>query len=193
MKRLKKTAGAVMAALCLALLTVAVVGNLFIGSVQEETMAAAVEPVQSETVIWEEVYTEEQMQQKAVESVAEADGFPEERTEEQLQNQMAALRMMRDRSWQKLLRQLEKIPEAEKQQRMQQIAMLQYKEQRLELLLAAKGFEHCLAVLEEEQANIIAAETALENQYEKLYDIVLKNSGYPAEQIVLIPLAEKTI
>ncbi|MBQ1187577.1 MAG: hypothetical protein IIX62_00675, partial [Peptococcaceae bacterium] len=58
-----------------------------------------------------------------------------------------------------------------------------------ELLLAAKGIEHCLAVLDEEQANIVVAEEVLKNQYEKIYDVVLRNSGYPAEEIVLIPLA----
>lgn len=194
MERLKKAAGTVLAILCLALFAMAVVGNLFVSSVQEETLAAALEPVPDETATWEDVYTGEQMQQEAVESAAEVKGNIEEITEEeQMKNQIASLRMMRDRSWQKLQRQLEEIPEAEKQQQIQRIAMLQYKEQRIELLLAAKGFEHTLVVLEEEQANIIAEAKLLEKHYEKLYDIVLRNSEYPPEQIVLIPLAENSV
>lgn len=44
---------------------------------------------------------------------------------------------------------------------------LQYKEQRLEVLLQAKGISDCLVLLEEQQANIIADGAALEQQYEK--------------------------
>ena len=101
--------------------------------------------------------------------------------------------MMRDKSWQQLEMRLEGLTDSEKIRRQEQNALLQYKEQRLELLLAAKGFSNCLVVLDEEQANIIVAEQALENQYEKLYDLILRNSDYPAEQIILIPVAANPI
>ena len=125
-----------------------------------------------------------------------AEYFMEEmrhKEQEYLKNRLAALRMMRDKSWQQLETQLEGLTDSEKIRRQEQNALLQYKEQRLELLLAAKGFSNCLIVLDEEQANIIVAEQAMENQYEKLYDLILRNSDYPAEQIILIPVAANPI
>ncbi len=157
-------------------------------------MEAAAEPSVTETAKWETAYTEEQMKEHVVESavqVEEKHKTADERT--MLKNRLASLRMMRDKNWQRLQSQLKDIPETEKQEQTLQIALLQHKEQKLELLLAAKGFEYCLVVLDEEQANIIVAEESLEKQYEKIYDVVFRNSGYPAEQIVLIPLATNSV
>ena len=189
MERLKKATGAVLATLGLALFAMAAAGNLFVTSVQDEAMEAAAELSAAETAKWETVYTEEQMRRNAVESavqVEEKQKTPDEQT--MLKNRLASLRMMRDKNWQRLQSQLKDIPETEKQEQTVQIALLQHKEQKLELLLAAKGFEYCLVVLGEAQANIIVAEESLEKQYEKIYDVVFRNSGYPSEQIVLIPL-----
>jgi hypothetical protein len=190
MNRLKKATGAVLVTLCLALFAMAVAGNLFVSSVQDEAMEAAAEPPATGTARWETAYTEEQMKEHVVESAVLADEKHETADEATiLKNRLASLRMMRDKSWQRLQSQLKDIPETEKQDQTLQIALLQHKEQKLELLLAAKGIEHCLAVLDEEQANIVVAEEVLKNQYEKIYDVVFRNSGYPSEQIVLIPLA----
>ena len=189
MERLKKATGAVLATLGLALFAMAAAGNLFVTSVQDEAMEAAAEPSAAETAKWETVYTEEQMRQNAVESAVQVEEKQKTADEQtMLKNRLASLRMMRDKNWQRLQSQLKDIPETEKQEQILQIALLQHKEQKLELLLAAKGFEYCLVVLGEAQANIIVAEEMLEKQYEKIYDVVFRNSGYPSEQIVLIPL-----
>lgn len=189
MERLKKATGAVLATLGLALFAMAAAGNLFVTSVQDEAMEAAAEPSAAETAKWETVYTEEQMRQNAVESAVQVEEKQKTADEQtMLKNRLASLRMMRDKNWQRLQSQLKDIPETEKQEQTVQIALLQHKEQKLELLLAAKGFEYCLVVLGEAQANIIVAEESLEKQYEKIYDVVFRNSGYPSEQIVLIPL-----
>lgn len=206
MERLKRVTSAVLTALCLALFSLAVIGNLFTDSLQSQE--AAVEPVMTETAmsetsmtetsmtetaVWEEAYVKEKQQNpaEAALSASENRNGPEE--QEYLKNRLAALRMMRDKSWQQLEMRLEGLTDSEKIRRQEQNALLQYKEQRLELLLAAKGFSNCLVVLDEEQANIIVAEQALENQYEKLYDLILRNSDYPAEQIILIPVAANPI
>lgn len=190
MERLKKATGAVLATLGLALFAMAAAGNLFVTSVQDEAMEAAAEPSAAETAKWETVYTEEQMRRNAVESAVQVEEKQKTADEQtMLKNRLASLRMMRDKNWQRLQSQLKDIPETEKQEQTVQIALLQHKEQKLELLLAAKGFEYCLVVLGEAQANIIVAEESLEKQYEKIYDVVFRNSGYPSEQIVLIPLA----
>ena len=201
MERLKRVTSAVLTALCLALFSLAVIGNLFTDSLQSQE--AAVEPVMTETAmsetsmtetaVWEEAYVKEKQQNpaEAALSASENQNGPEE--QEYLKNRLAALRMMRDKSWQQLEMRLEGLTDSEKIRRQEQNALLQYKEQRLELLLAAKGFSNCLVVLDEEQANIIVAEQALENQYEKLYDLILRNSDYPAEQIILIPVAANPI
>mgnify|MGYP003294054616 CR=1 FL=1 len=76
----------------------------------------------------------------------------------------------------------------EKQQKLRQYAELQYQEKRLELLLNAKGIQHSLAVLSSEQANIIVPEDILQKEYEKLYDLVLRNTDYEESQIILVPL-----
>lgn len=194
MERLKKATGAVLATLGLALFAMAAAGNLFVTSVQDEAMEAAAEPSAAETAKWETVYTEEQMRQNAVESAVQVEEKQKTADEQtMLKNRLASLRMMRDKNWQRLQSQLKDIPETEKQEQTVQIALLQHKEQKLELLLAAKGFEYCLVVLGEAQANIIVAEELLEKQYEKIYDVVFRNSGYPSEQIVLIPLATNQV
>ena len=201
MERLKRVTSAVLTALCLALFSLAVIGNLFTDSLQSQeaavelvmTETAMSETSMTETALWEEAYIKEKQQNpaEAVLSASENQNGPEE--QEYLKNRLAALRMMRDKSWQQLEMRLEGLTDSEKIRRQEQNALLQYKEQRLELLLAAKGFSNCLVVLDEEQANIIVAEQALENQYEKLYDLILRNSDYPAEQIILIPVAANPI
>ena len=201
MERLKRVTSAVLTALCLALFSLAVIGNLFTDSLQSQE--AAVEPVMTETAmsetsmtetaLWEETYVKEKQQNPAEAALSASENRNGQEEQEYLKNRLAALRMMRDKSWQQLETQLEGLTDSEKIRRQEQNALLQYKEQRLELLLAAKGFSNCLVVLDEEQANIIVAEQALENQYEKLYDLILRNSDYPAEQIILIPVAANPI
>lgn len=201
MERLKRVTSAVLTALCLALFSLAVIGNLFTDSLQSQE--AAVEPVMTETAmtetsmtetaVWEEAYVKEKQQNPAEAVLSASENQNGQEEQEYLKNRLAALRMMRDKSWQQLEMRLEGLTDSEKIRRQEQNALLQYKEQRLELLLAAKGFSNCLVVLDEEQANIIVAEQALENQYEKLYDLILRNSDYPAEQIILIPVAANPI
>lgn len=206
MERLKRVTSAVLTALCLALFSLAVIGNLFTDSLQSQE--AAVEPVMTETAmsetsmtetsmtetaVWEEAYVKEKQQNPAEAALSASENQNGQEEQEYLKNRLAALRMMRDKSWQQLEMRLEGLTDSEKIRRQEQNALLQYKEQRLELLLAAKGFSNCLVVLDEEQANIIVAEQALENQYEKLYDLILRNSDYPAEQIILIPVAANPI
>lgn len=201
MERLKRVTSAVLTALCLALFSLAVIGNLFTDSLQSQE--AAVEPVMTETAmsetsmtetaLWEETYVKEKQQNPAEAALSASENRNGQEEQEYLKNRLAALRMMRDKSWHQLEMRLEGLTDSEKIRRQEQNALLQYKEQRLELLLAAKGFSNCLVVLDEEQANIIVAEQALENQYEKLYDLILRNSDYPAEQIILIPVAANPI
>lgn len=201
MERLKRVTSAVLTALCLALFSLAVIGNLFTDSLQSQeaavelvmTETAMSETSMTETALWEETYVKEKQQNPAEAVLSASENQNGQEEQEYLKNRLAALRMMRDKSWQQLEMRLEGLTDSEKIRRQEQNALLQYKEQRLELLLAAKGFSNCLVVLDEEQANIIVAEQALENQYEKLYDLILRNSDYPAEQIILIPVAANPI
>lgn len=201
MERLKRVTSAVLTALCLALFSLAVIGNLFTDSLQSQeaavelvmTETAMSETSMTETALWEEAYIKEKQQNPAEAVLSANENQNGQEEQEYLKNRLAALRMMRDKSWQQLEMRLEGLTDSEKIRRQEQNALLQYKEQRLELLLAAKGFSNCLVVLDEEQANIIVAEQALENQYEKLYDLILRNSDYPAEQIILIPVAANPI
>lgn len=201
MERLKRVTSAVLTALCLALFSLAVIGNLFTDSLQSQeaavelvmTETAMSETSMTETALWEEAYIKEKQQNPAEAVLSASENQNGQEEQEYLKNRLAALRMMRDKSWQQLEMRLEGLTDSEKIRRQEQNALLQYKEQRLELLLAAKGFSNCLVVLDEEQANIIVAEPALENQYEKLYDLILRNSDYPAEQIILIPVAANPI
>jgi bisphosphoglycerate-dependent phosphoglycerate mutase len=105
-----------------------------------------------------------------------------------IENRLAALRMERDAAWQQLYRAVEVLEFAEKQQTLRQYAEMQYNEQRLELLLKAKGIEHSLVILGEKQANIIASTETLQQESEKLFDIVLRNTEYDETQIILVPL-----
>jgi hypothetical protein len=105
-----------------------------------------------------------------------------------IENRLAALRMERDAAWQQLYRAVEVLEFAEKQQTLRQYAEIQYNEQTLELLFKAKGIENCMAVLGEEQANIVVPAETLQQEYEKLFDLVLRNTAYDATQIILVPL-----
>ena len=78
-----------------------------------------------------------------------------------IENRLAALRMERDAAWQQLYRAVETLEFTDKQLTLQQYAEMQYNEQRLELLLKAKGIEHSLVILGEKQANIIASTETL--------------------------------
>ena len=105
-----------------------------------------------------------------------------------MENRIAKLRMERDNAWQQLYHTVAQLEFAEKQQILQQYAELQYCEQKLELLLSAKGVVPALAILGQEQANLIVPADILQQEYEKLYDLVLRNTEYDETQIILVPL-----
>ena len=178
-------------AICMALMAMGVIGNLFLTNLPEQEEAAlTASEAQAVVADWEQQYTEEQMQ-----AAAETALVPEEKINTEmagdtatLENQIAALRMERDSSWQQLKDGLNGLQFADKQQILQQYEILQYKEQRLELLLQAKGIHHCLVVLEEQQANVIVVQSELAEQYEKIYDLVQRNTDYAVNQIILVPL-----
>lgn len=177
--------------ICMALLAMGVIGNLFFTTLPEQDEAMLTAGQAQETAAdWEQQYTEEQMQAAAETALFTEDRIDTETTEETatLENQIAALRMERDSSWQQLKDGLNHLQFEEKQQWLRQYELLQYKEQRLELLLQAKGIQHCLVVLEEQQANVIVAQSELAEQYEKIYDLVKRNTDYGTDQIILVPL-----
>lgn len=183
-------------AVCLALFAVGILWNLCYSALPEpdtdQTAAGGIEAV-AQAENWEQQYTAEQMEKTAQSAVLSATE-PDSRQQEQAdaEEQLAALRIERERSWQQLLNGLQELQFEEKQQLMRQYEELQYKEKRLELLLKAKGLQHCLVVLEQQQANVIVAEEKLAEQYEKIYDLVQRNTAYQPEQIVLIPLCRVT-
>lgn len=183
-------------AVCLALFAVGILWNLCYSALPEpdtdQTAAGGIEAV-AQAENWEQQYTAEQMEKTAQSAVLSATE-PDSRQQEQAdaEEQLAALRIERERSWQQLLNGLQQLQFEEKQQLMRQYEELQYKEKRLELLLKAKGLQHCLVVLEQQQANVIVAEEKLAEQYEKIYDLVQRNTAYQPEQIVLIPLCRAT-
>lgn len=177
--------------ICMALLAMGVIGNLFFTTLPEQEAAMLTAGQAQETATdWEQQYTEEQMQAAAETALFTEDRIDTETAEETatLENQIAALRMERDSSWQQLKDGLNHLQFEEKQQWLRQYELLQYKEQRLELLLQAKGIQHCLVVLEEQQANVIVAQSELAEQYEKIYDLVKRNTDYGTDQIILVPL-----
>ena len=183
-------------AVCLALFAVGIIWNLCYSALPEpdtdQTAAGDIAAV-AQAENWEQQYTAEQME-KTAQSAVLSEPEPDSRQQEQVdaEEQLAALRIERERSWQQLLNGLQELQFEEKQQRMRQYEELQYKEKRLELLLKAKGIQHCLVVLEQQQANVIVAEEKLAEQYEKIYDLVQRNTTYQPEQIVLIPLCRAT-
>lgn len=177
--------------ICMGLLAMGVIGNLFFTTLPEQDEAMLTAGQAQETAAdWEQQYTEEQMQAAAETALFTEDRIDTETAEETatLENQIAALRMERDSSWQQLKDGLNHLQFEEKQQWLRQYELLQYKEQRLELLLQAKGIQHCLVVLEEQQANVIVAQSELAEQYEKIYDLVKRNTDYGTDQIILVPL-----
>lgn len=123
-----------------------------------------------------------------LQSAQDTEKLQEQEAAQALEHKLASLRIRRDSSWQQLYQAVEQLEFEEKQQKLRQYAELQYKEQRLELLIGAKGIDACIAVLEPEQANIIVPEKVLQTDYAKLYDLVLRNTDYEEEQIILVPL-----
>ena len=182
-------------ALCVALFAVGIIWNLVYGTMSEqEAMATLGQPAVSDAD-WEQQYTAEQMQAateaRLFSDFTEAQTAPETLAAD-LENRLATLRMERDSSWTQLQDGLAVLEFDEKQQCLKAYEALQYQEQRLELLLKAKGIAHCLVVLSETQANIIVDGDVLSSQYEKIYDLVQRNTDYLPEQIILVPLEEKT-
>lgn len=182
-------------ALCVALFAVGIIWNLVYGTMSEqEAMATLGQPAVSDAD-WEQQYTAEQMQAateaRLFSDFTEAQTAPETLAAD-LENRLATLRMERDSSWTQLQDGLAVLEFDEKQQCLKAYEVLQYQEQRLELLLKAKGIAHCLVVLSETQANIIVDGDVLSSQYEKIYDLVQRNTDYLPEQIILVPLEEKT-
>ena len=139
-----------------------------------------------------ETVTDSNTQQESVEVFLEQQEPTAEDTlaqeQQAMKNRIAALRIERDTAWQQLYHAVDALEFAEKQKTLQQYAELQYLEQKLELLLAAKGIELCLVLLGEEQANIIVSVETLQQEYEKLFDLILRNTDYDETQIILVPL-----
>ncbi len=175
------------ALICAALFLVGSVWNLFCTPPQpteEEINAVMAQPVQedADAVLIPKFDISETDRER------ETEEQQKEKEQQALINRIASLRIDRDTGWQQLYHVTEQLHSVEQQQLLQQYAELQYKEQRLELLLSAKGLDPCLVVLEPQQANVIVSAQLLQNQYEKLYDLVLRNTDYAQTQIVLIPL-----
>lgn len=183
-------------ALCVALFAVGIIWNLVYGTMAEQESAATLGQSATGGADWEQQYTAEQMQTTVevglFSDLTEAQTVAEEEAAASLENRLAALRMERDSSWSQLQNGLADLEFDEKQQCLKAYEILQYQEQRLELLLKAKGIAHCLVVLGETQANIIVDSSVLSSQYEKIYDLVQRNTEYLPEQIVLVPLEENT-
>ena len=172
MNPFKKAMSMAMITICVSLFVMAVIGNLFLGSVSEATISKMAD----ETA------------QVALDLGENSNPAVEGQTEdEKMANRIAVLRMERDRNWRYLQNLMTEL-QPEEQEVWRSYAMLQYREQRLELLLQARGITHCLVLLEEEQANILVSEQEAEKYYEKIFDLVLRNSSYSVEQIVLIPV-----
>ena len=182
-------------ALCVALFAVGIIWNLVYGTMSEQEAAATLGQPAVSDADWEQQYTAEQMQAATEAGLfsdfTEAQTAPETLAAD-LENCLATLRMERDSSWTQLQDGLAVLEFDEKQQCLKAYEVLQYQEQRLELLLKAKGIDHCLVVLSETQANIIVDGDVLSSQYEKIYDLVQRNTDYLPEQIILVPLEEKT-
>ena len=183
-------------ALCVALFAVGIIWNLVYGTMAEQESAATLGQSATGGADWEQQYTAEQMQTTVevglFSDLTEAQTVAEEEAAASLENRLAALRMERDSSWSQLQNGLADLEFDEKQQCLKAYEILQYQEQRLELLLKAKGIAHCLVVLGETQANIIVDSSVLSSQYEKIYDLMQRNTEYLPEQIVLVPLEENT-
>ena len=175
--------------LCIALFFVGFIWNLCYGTMPTEEAASAMSAAE-QSQAWEAQYAMEQ--QSAVETTLRNEGnahIPSNAVKEVTpEEQFAALRMKRDSAWQVLQDQLTELEQAEKEEYLAQYAQRRYKEQRLELLLQAKGIAHCLVILEEQQANVIVAEAELSEQYEKIFDLILRNTDFTAQEIVLLPL-----
>lgn len=176
--------------LCIALFSVGIIWNLCYGTMNAEEEAALAMSAAEQSQVWEAQYAMEQ--QSAVETTLRSDekasmssNALETVTPEE---QFAALRMKRDSAWQVLQDQLAELTQPEREQYLAQYAQRRYKEQRLELLLQAKGIAHCLVILEEQQANVIVAEAELREHYEKIFDLILRNTDFTAQEIVLLPL-----
>ena len=172
MNPFKKIMSMAIITICASLFVMAVIGNLFLGSASEATISE----ISGETA--DVVLDMKEGSDSAVSGETE---------DEKMANRIAVLRMERDRNWRYLQTLMAEL-QPEEQEAWQSYAMLQYREQRLELLLQARGITHCLVLLEEEQANIMVSEQEAEKYYEKIFDLVLRNSSYSAEQIVLIPV-----
>lgn len=202
MSEFGKSVRVLIVAICLALFSLGILWNLFYGTLPDtgsaasavSNAAAVANAKEIDTAVLEQQYTQEQMQAAEAGVIdLEPKGSSNEAmdsAENQTASQIAALRMERERSWQQLQSGLEVLEFADKQQCLKQYEELRYREQRLELLLKAKGIKNCLALLEEKQANIIVGGTEVAQQYEKIYDLVQRNSDYPPEQIVIVPLPQ---
>lgn len=205
MHEFRKAVRMLVIALCVALFAVGVIWNLVYGTMEAEQQdaAAALASAAEDNGERERQYTAERMRTAEMALASDApdvanmeaeavDAVAEDPVglEHSMENRLAALRMERDSSWKQLEAGLNGLEFAEKQQCLKQYQQLQYEEQRLELLLKAKGIVYCLAVLGQQQANIIVDGAELAEHYEKIYDLVQRNTDYAPEQIILVPLAE---
>ncbi len=165
--------------LCAVLFLAGALWNLCL---QPET---STEPMDAQDLVQTDISQETEAVFFQQETIMEKPSVQDQQT---MENRLAALRMERDAAWQQLYHAVEVLEFAEKQQTLRQYAEIQYNEQTLELLFKAKGIENCMAVLGEEQANIIVPAGTLQQEYEKLFDLVLRNTAYDATQIILVPL-----
>ena len=165
--------------LCAVLFLAGALWNLCL---QPET---STEPMDAQDLVQADISQETEAVFFQQETIMEKPSVQDQQT---MENRLAALRMERDATWQQLYHAVEVLEFAEKQQTLRQYAEIQYNEQTLELLFTAKGIENCMAVLGEEQANIIVPAETLQQEYEKLFDLVLRNAAYDATQIILVPL-----
>lgn len=205
MHKFQKAVGTFFGVLCVALLMVTCLWYHSVCSIpQEAETVAELGKVEEERIeddiLWEQQYTEEQRAgveieekeeegQKTNEVLGNSKGSEEFVVQDKkLENKIATLRMKREKNWKQWEYALEQREDTESEALLKKYQALRYKEQELEVLLQAKGISQNLVVLEEQQANILVEASKAETQYEKIYDLVERNTDYLPEAIVVIPL-----
>lgn len=173
MEMMRKAVQALFITLCLTLMVIGAVWNMAQYGVQNSSQA--LDKVEEAVPVSGNIIAGEPLKQEE-----EAKLFSRQ--------QLAELRLQRDRSWAQRIEQLENMGQ---QEAVLQCNLQRFQEQQMELLIAAKGFDSSLVVITQRKVNVMVDAQEAASGYQRLHELVTGNLEVEQAQVVIIPVGQQ--
>lgn len=119
-------------------------------------------------------------------ATSEDDVNEEEKIENLAEQELAKLRIAKEKAWSEKMACWEELGQTEK---LEADNLQHFREQQLEILIQAKGFSQSVVIITEKRVNVLVPEQEAKTGYQILHDLVTGNLDVAPPDVYIIPLA----